>query len=741
MERSVEFGSPEPGQRQVLDALPAASLITDADHRIVYANRAFEGMTGYREAELLGKDCRLLQGPDSDPATVLAIRERLAAGRVFRGEILNYRADGTPFWNQLAIAPLRDTAGAVTHFVSVQLDVTVGVGRRQSGIQQRETAEILLEVAGQLATATKRGTIAQTIAEAITRLGVERSAVALLDGSRTQLRMTGSDGWPPGLVDPVLAYTASPGEHPELADVLARPRQLLVTEGTASERARAELTAYEISGYLITPVAVAGAAPHGLLLAYWAANRPPAEIPQLLAERLSGIAGLAAVALEQVALIERIRRDADEDSLTGLAARGALHRDLAAALSRAGSSTTGLVYGDLDHFKRVNDALGHAGGDELLRQVAERIGSVTRSGDLLARPGGDEFVAVLTDVRKDSDVESFVRRIHESLRAPFTIGGQRLYTTISIGWATSRNDAAVPADEAAAVLLKTADARMYEVKQRRSRSTRTAGTEGLALDTALHDAIETGGIAPYFQPQYDARSGRLTGYEALARWHHPKMGEVSPAVFIPIAEDNDLIHQLGAQILERACRFAVEAAAHHPAPLWIQVNVSTRELARPGFADATLDLLGRWPDRTWSLGLEVTESTLVLDRPRVEDALRTLRSAGIGIAVDDFGSGYSSLSQLQELPATELKIDKGFVQREGEIGASILRAIAALGRSLKMEVVAEGIETEQQLAALHGLDCDRLQGFLFGRPLPPHAALKAPRSIQDTITRALRGRG
>ena len=544
-------------------------------------------------------------------------------------------------------------------------------------------------------------------------------------------------GWPPELAA-VIDFTASAGEYPEIADVLTRPRQLLVTDQSASGRARAEFAAYEMTGYLITPVTTESA-PDGLLVAYWALTPPPVEIPKLLAERLSGIAGLAAVALDHVQLIDRIRREADEDPLTGLATRSALQRALAASLSRSGSSTTAIVYGDLDHFKRVNDSIGHPGGDELLRQVAvERLKAVARSTDTLARPGGDEFVALLPDVRHDSDVEGFVERIHQSLQAPFHIGENKLYTTISTGWATSRSTEPALQEEAAIALLKAADSRMYQAKQRRRvHPNADAPLDGLALDTDLHDAVENGDIRAYFQPQYDARSGLLNGYEALARWQHPRHGPVPPSVFVPLAEDNGSHPQ--HRLADARTGLPVRRQGEQP-PLACLPDAGQRLHPRtrpPALRRQSSRRLNRWSHPTWGLRLEVTESALIIDLARVQHALLELRAHGIGIAIDDFGSGYSSLSQLQELPATELKIDKTFIHRGGVVGISLTRAIIALGRSLNLELVAEGIETQNQLDTLRQLGCDRLQGFLLAPPLESDAALTAPRTIEEALSHAL----
>ena len=721
--------------RQALDALPAAAFISDLDQRFTAVNRAFEELTGYTEAELLGRSCWILHGPDTDPTVVAQIHSHLAAGKRFADDVLSHRADGRRFWSRMSIGAIRDASGAPLGYVSIHADASEDMERRGRLEEQRETAETLLEVARQLAVATRRGAVAQTIADAMISLGLERSAVALLDDTRTSFRMTAVSGWPADLQSAAADFSARLEEQPELAELLTHPRQRYVTAQNASEGARREFAAYRVAAYLVTPVVAGSSAPHGFLLVYWPSS-PPREVPSVLAERLAGIAGLAAVALDNVQLIERIQRDANEDALTGLANRAALHRELARALDEGGTSSTGVVFSDIDHFKRINDALGHVGADELLRQVAARLRSLVRTGDTVARPGGDEFVIVL-QVRGQDDVQTLVERIQERFQDPFEIHGTRVYVSLSTGSATTDGERTESSDVAAESLLMTADSRMYEVKRTRHSSPGVIrGLAGLDLDTALHEAIENNAITAHFQPQYDLRTGHLSGFEALARWYQPDTGWVSPAVFIPLAEDNGTISAIGGQVLEQACRFIDRATALRAESLHLQVNVSTRELARPRFAERALAVLAQWPNRRWRLTFEVTESALIIDRPRVEDALEELRRHGVGIAIDDFGSGYSSLSQLQELPATEIKIDRSFIHRQGAVGEDVLRAIIALGRSLDLLVVAEGVETEQQLATVRRLGCDRAQGFLLGPALPLEAASGWSPTIEGAVNRA-----
>ena len=712
-----------------LDELPGAALITDEAQRIVYVNVAFERLTGHSRATAIGRNPRFLQGPDTDPATRAEIAARLGAGEEYRGEILNRRADGSPFWNRMAVTPMRDASGSVIAFVGALVDTSADVVAVQSSADARDTGELLLSAASRLATASALDTITQTVADTILGLGVDRACVALLDEDRETLRITGHAGWPPELVDAVDHYRSTTRPQ-ELAEILARPRPLLVDGSTGSEWARRECARFDITGFVMVPIWAPGqpSAPRGLLGAYWSAAPPPDPVPRLLQDRLTGLAGLAAVALDSMELVDRSRHAADRDVLTGSASRSRLHELLREALARPGGAA-GVLYGDVDHFKRINDSLGHAAGDQLLRQVARRLDDALHQSGTLGRPGGDEFVAVLPGSQRREDLRAAVHRLEAAMQAPFDIDGRRVYVTLSFGSASARREPGEEPDEVAEALMRAADTAMYRIKQRRPEIPTSYGDfDPLRLDSELHAAIESGGIEAHFQAQFDVATGRVTGYEALARWHHPELGRIEPAVFIPLAESTGLIRALGVQMLQRACGFAEAASAGRP--IRVQVNVSTRELIDPSYARDVLATLARYPDRRWELGLEVTESALIVDREAVGAQLRRLEAHGVVIAIDDFGTGYSSLAHLQDLPARELKIDRSFVQREGALADSLLSAIIALAHSLRLQVIGEGIETEQQLAVLRRLGCDRVQGHLLARPLPPEEALAVTDAAQ-----------
>ena len=412
---------------------------------------------------------------------------------------------------------------------------------------------------------------------------------------------------------------------------------------------------------------------------------------------------------------------ARHDTLTGLPNRMHFQERLEIALDNLGGRVLAVMSVDLDDFKLVNDTLGHQVGDALLRETAERLRLCAGSGNLVARLGGDEF-ALLLDIAAPEDAAPTAQAILDALRHRFEIDGEIVHIGASIGIAAAPRDG-----ESADALLHHADVAMYRVKAEKGRNFRffePAMDEELRqrreMKRDLSLALGRGELSVVYQPQIDIAGNRLTGFEALVRWDCPAHGSVSPIVFIPLAEESGLIDEIGAFVLDQACREAVS----WPETVSVAVNLSPAQFRSRGVVRAVSDALSRSGLPAERLELEITESVLLDDNVEAVAALNELHGMGIRVALDDFGTGYSSLSYLRRFPFDRIKIDRSFVTDlpDAEGSAAIVRAIIGLGASLKTRVTAEGVETWEQLLMLRDEGCNEAQGYLFSRPLPASQA-------------------
>jgi len=440
---------------------------------------------------------------------------------------------------------------------------------------------------------------------------------------------------------------------------------------------------------------------------------------------------------ERRALRERLAYAAIHDALTGLPNRELFMDRLAVGLRRAarGRHNLAVLFLDLDRFKLINDSLGHDVGDHVLSAVANRLSSVMRASDTLARFGGDEFTILCDDIDDESDALEVAQRLVAAMSQPLAIQSGEVFVSLSVGIALSRGT------ESGSVMMRNADIAMYRAKERgpsrievyREDDEHTVVSR-LRTSNELHRALERDELELHYQPFVDLHTETLVGMEALVRWQHPTRGLLLPQEFIALAEDSGLILPLGLWVFKEACR---QTAAWHAlraeagegnARLNVSVNVSAVQLADPGFPGQVAGAIvasGVDPDRLW---LEITESTLMRDPDEAVVVLQALRDLGLHIDIDDFGTGYSSLSYLQRFPVESLKIDRSFVadldQRSDN--AAIVRAIIGLGDSLGLPIIAEGVERRTQMVKLQSLGCHLAQGYLFGRPRPARSLGACP---------------
>ncbi len=421
---------------------------------------------------------------------------------------------------------------------------------------------------------------------------------------------------------------------------------------------------------------------------------------------------------ERKAYEARLQYLANYDPLTGLPNRDLLgDRTLqAVAHARRAGRPAALLVLNMDRFKLVNESYSHGAGDTLLRMVADRLRSAVREGDTVARLGADAFAVLATDLARPDDVLPVARKIREAMHLPFWIEGRDLHVTLSIGASVHPRDG-----EEFDILLRNADAAMHRVKadgrngfQFYAAAMTRQATDRIELENELRFALEKNQLEMHYQPQVVLASGRIVGVEALMRWHHEGRGWISPMQFVPVAEDSDLIHPLGQFAIIQSCR---------QVKLRLAVNVSARQFRSPGFVESVERAVRSAEFEPGRLELELTEGVLVENRQEAADILNRLKALGVQIAVDDFGTGYSSLSYLSRLPIDCLKIDRSFVNRVHQPGhdAAIAQAVISLAHSLGLRVIAEGVETAEQLEFLRSHGCEQGQGYLFSAAVPPEA--------------------
>lgn len=669
-----------------------AVLITEAEPvdqpgpRIVYANAAFTRTTGYAAEEVLGGTPRILHGPRTDRRALDRVRRALKRWKSVVVEVVNYRKDGSEFWVELSIAPVADENGWYTHWISIQRDITER--KRFAEHLDRERAQVL-ELAARNA----------PLPQVLTRLmgTLERQFA----GRRAALVRPG---------EPPEVYTAQGDAEPDpggWVPLLAAP------DGAG---AGGDLTCWQ------HPVPGAEGRPLGTLLLRGRSPHPPNADER---GQLDAAAQLAALVIERSESHRALERHALYDALTSLPNRVLFERELQRTLARAQAGGQPVAVGlmDLDRFKQVNDTLGHSVGDALLQQVAARLRAALGPRDILARMGGDEFLLVLADAATPEGVGRAAERLIHSFGQPFLLAGQEVFVRPSIGFSIVLQGGAATA--VVEELLQQADSAMYQAKRRGGGYALYTPGEGgrlaaMTLESALHRALERGEFVLHYQPQLEPHTGRLTGVEALVRWQHPELGLMPPADFIPLAEVTGLIVPIGAWVLRQACAQTAAWSTLVPG-LRVAVNLSARQFQQPDLIETVTGALrdsGLAPER---LELELTESML-MHALEAQGTLGRLKTLGVRVVVDDFGTGYSNLAYLKQYPIDGLKIDRSFTAGVGSDlppagrDEALVKAVMDLAHALELEVTAEGVEAPGQLTFLRGRGCDRVQGYLTGRP-------------------------
>lgn len=653
---------------------------------IISVNPAFLAITGYSESDMIGKNCRFLQGVDTDAASVAAIREAIATRQAITCTLLNYRKDGTPFWNELTISPVFDTHGKLIHFIGLQTDVT-----------ERKHHEAALQES-----------------EERYALAVQGANDGIWDWNLKTNQVYFSARWKAmlGYGDMDIDQTLDEWFdriHPDDLDWF-KSRISAHLEGLTSHFEYEHRMRHSSGQY------------------QWVLTRGLA-VPDSNGQTSRMAGSQTDITARKLAEEQRLH-DALYDALTGLANRTLLLERLryAVQLTRYHASYRfAVLFLDVDRFKMVNDSLGHRAGDCLLVEIAQRLVTCSHAEDTVARLGGDEFVVLINNITNPTIVTEYADRIQQILQQPFYIDGHEIFTTVSIGITFSEIGYEWSDD-----LLRDADTAMYWAKAQGkachaifNADMHARAVALLKLETDLRRAIERQEFKLYYQPIVSLKTGYMSGFEALLRWHHPDRGLVSPTEFIPIAEETGLIVPVGVWVLHEACRQMREWQLRFPCvpPLTISVNLSGKQF-NPDLITHIHHALQESELEAQCLRLEITESILIDNTESAAMLLAQLQGLGIQLSMDDFGTGYSSLSYLYRFPVNTLKIDRSFINkidRDGE-QLAIVRTIMTLAWNLGMDVVAEGIETFKQLAQMRALQCDYGQGYFFSPPLDSRSA-------------------
>ncbi|MEL1262997.1 sensor domain-containing protein [Pseudoxanthomonas putridarboris] len=711
----------------VVDHSDNAVVVCDGAALITYVNRGFVRMLGYAPEEVIGRrPSDFLAGPHTDPETLEWVRSQLHSQQGYRTELLVYAKSGVPLWISAVVNPVYDAERNVRHILGIYTDIT----------HSKLHEELHRKVLGAIVHEQPIHDVLTQVCREVEKIMPEAVATVVGLDEYGRLHPLAAPSLPDSIASVIEGELAGPmvgacgsaawsGQAVLSTDIERDPRW---------QAYKAPFLKLGIRACWSSPIKASDGHVLGTFALYYWESRAPDEFHQRVVDVCLH---LCALALERERTRAHMHQLSFYDTLTGLPNRllfnSRTEQMLLAAARR--ESTAAVLFIDIDRFKIVNDTQGHAAGDALLRELAKRLGAELSEVDVVARLAGDEFVIAVPDCSAE-EAANLAERLMARLAQPVNAGRMMLSPQASAGVAMFPSDG-WDVDS----LVRHADIAMYRAKSEGgarivfySLEMNQAMQERLALESALREAVRSGQLRLHYQPQVEMdRDMRLHGVEALLRWRHPEIGEISPSTFIPMAEECGLIDELGRWTLEEACtQMADWRRRGIPVPR-VSVNLSAINFEQqdlPAFIGNVLGKCGLAPEE---LMVEVTESVMLAQKPEVLANIDAIHRMGVPLSIDDFGTGYSSLSHLHRLPISELKLDMSFVRdlEHSASARSLTTSILRIGESLSLKVVAEGVENEAQRAVLAGLNCAVLQGYFVSRPLSPHS-LERWISLQDT---------
>ncbi len=659
---------------QAVEQSGASVIITDRNGVIEYVNTAFTTITGYSREEAIGRNPGMLSANQTDSGVYADLWDMLKAGKTWRGELLNRRKNGEPYWDSVIITPVLGEQGDITNFVAVQEDVT-----------ERKKVEQTLLLNAHILSSVNEGIAVTDVQQKFCFVNPAFSAISGYSAEEVI-------GKSPKLLSSGLMEKTFYGQMWSAIGEDGRWQGEIIDRRKNGESFPEWLSISVLKDE------------HGEITHY-----------------VSVFSDIS----ERKAAERRITHMAQHDFLTGLPNRMLLldRMEQSLSLARRDRRKVAVMFLDLDRFKHINDMLGHVIGDKLLQELSGRLARAVRTGDTVSRLGGDEFVVMLPDIARAEEISGIAEKVLENVAGKCIIDGHEVEVTTSIGIAIFPDDGNDGYE-----MLQHADAAMYHAKQNgrnnyhffTSDMNRRA-LERLLIERKLRRALERDEFALYYQPQIDLKSRRMVCVEALLRWNDAESGEmIPPARFIPITEENGMITSIGEWVLREACRH-ISARRNMGLPdIPVAVNLSMVQFRQKDLAKSVRSILDAHGVSPTLLELEITETAVMQDAETAISVLKDLKDMGVRLAMDDFGTGYSSLSYLRRLPIDRLKIDQSFVRdiAQDPDDAAIVSTIISMARSLKLNVLAEGVETDEQLSFLNRHGCDEGQGYYFSVPLP-----------------------
>ena len=705
----------------LVDCVPDYLWVKDQESRFVIVNKALATDSGRaKTSEMVGLTDFDLHDPDSAQAFRAIEQQILRSGRpMLDREELIVDASGAKRWFLSTKAALRNERNEIYGLVGVARDITA---RKLADALRDGQARILEMIATNAPLESVLEHLVYLIESQLTGI---YGSILLVDDEGLSLRHAAAPSMAPAFVKAIEVVRIGP-QAGSCGTAVFRGETVVVSDTFSDplwEDCRELAREHGYRSCWSTPIVSHQGAILGTFAMYSRTVREPADVEANLVETATRIAGIA---IERRQSEERISFLATHDALTGLPNRALLKERLSQALLYAQryDCCATVAFVDLDNFKVVNDSLGHNAGDELLKAVAKRMVGCVRAADTVVRLGGDEFVVLLLNQPGSGDaLSATIQKLREAVAEPVTVGGHEFRVTSSIGIATYPRDGA-DAD----TLLANADAAMYRAKeigrdsfQFYTPQLNTKVHERFLLQEELRNAVARSEFVLHYQPQVDLRTGDIFAVEALIRWRHPTRGMVAPSDFISVAEENGLIVPIGDWVLHEACR-QNKAWQNLGLPcVNVCVNVSARQFRQKDLVARVIAALKESGLEAKYLELELTESLIMQDADLAIATMRKLQSIGVQLSIDDFGTGYSSLSALKSFPVVRLKIDKSFISNlpADENDKAVASAVISLGQKLNLRVIAEGVETDEQVAFLRDSNCDEMQGYHFSKPIPP----------------------